>query len=106
MDVSEAERVAAALESISDVTCPHMADERVRYQCSRGSCVCIEHSYAIREQAAALLRSLAANDRRYRWLVANKLRHNGSAWHWQPGEPLWDESLDAAIDTAMAKGEP
>ena len=51
----------------------------------------------------------ARNSARYRWLKANKLGHNDQAWHWVPGEPLWNRDLDAAIDERIAaiaaKGE-
>lgn len=46
---------------------------------------------------------LRADAERYRWLRANKLRYNGTAWHWHPSEPLFEPNLDAAIDAARAR---
>lgn len=51
------------------------------------------------------LLALARDGERYRWLRDNKLKHNGDAWHWVPGEPLWDTNLDAAIDAMKERTE-
>lgn len=55
-----------------------------------------------RELSALTARERDALDaKRYRWLKEHKLGYNGVAWHWKPGEPLWDDNIDAAIDRAL-----